>query len=178
MCYLSWQWQRHVSIAPGLCHRSRPIFIIAAILTAMARPMSQLRISGQHCQRPVGQWRRNVPVSIEPDYGHQPFSIIAGDFNGDGMPILPLPISWTTTCPVYIGNGTGKFPVRSNYNVDIRPLDGTIGDFNGDGKTDLAVVNQLTDNVSILLETATGHSRRTVNYAVGTPSSLRGIGRL
>ena len=81
-----------------------------------------------------------------------------GDFNGDGIPDLILPIQYGQTLEVLLGDGHGGFgtslvvPVSSILpELPVQPYLGglVVGDFNGDGKLDVAMV----DGVPIDLKT-------------------------
>jgi hypothetical protein len=67
-----------------------------------------------------------------------PNSIVAADFNGDG--ILDLATSGYTSgyVSVLLGNGDGSFQAAQNYPVAPGWLSLVVGDFNGDGFPDLA----------------------------------------
>ena len=103
---------------------------------------------------------------------NQPTSLVAGDFNGDG--ILDLAVASYTDNGVYIlqGQGNGQFTVGSLISTGNGPSSLVAGDFNGDGVPDLAVANMVDNSVTVLLNSqgnfalsstpATGLSPRSV----------------
>ncbi len=115
--------------------------------------------------------------------GSSPFSIVAGDFNGDGR--LDLAVadssynSVTNTdvgeVSVLLGNGDGTFQPAVQYAVGMNPGPIVAGDFTGDGRLDLAVATSSYDSVtytdvgevSVLLGNGDGTFQPAVQYAVG-----------
>ena len=106
-----------------------------------------------------------------------PTSLIAADFNGDGIPDLASGSNTLNTLRVYLGNGDGTF---AQSFLDAR---GTLGlgsgDFNGDGRTDLvALQSQLSgpDQYRIYLGDGLGQfiSLAPVNAAFNVSRILTG----
>ncbi|MDH4163772.1 MAG: FG-GAP-like repeat-containing protein [Nitrospirota bacterium] len=83
--------------------------------------------------------------------GTEPYSVVTGDFNGDGTIDLAVANSFSNTVSVLTGNGDGTFQTAVNYPVGTGPRSVAAGDLNNDGKVDLAVANFNSNNVSILL---------------------------
>src|SRR3982750_3886097 len=88
--------------------------------------------------------------------GVQPFSVAAGDFNGDGKLDLATANNNANTVSILLGNGDGTFGANTDFNVGNRPRSVAVGDFNLDGKLDLAVANGSSNTVSILLGNGDG----------------------
>lgn len=90
--------------------------------------------------------------------GDFPFSVAAGDFNGDGK--LDLAVANETahgTVSILSGNGDGTFQPQVTYPAGAYPVSLVVADFNGDGKIDLAVANFDSSNtVSVLLGNGDG----------------------
>jgi hypothetical protein len=78
-----------------------------------------------------------------------PQGIVAGDFNGDGIPDLAITNNSSTTVSVLLGKAQGGFQPPVTYNVGSAPVGIVAWDFNGDGILDLAVAN--SQGVSVLL---------------------------
>jgi len=119
--------------------------------------------------------------------GYQPYSVVAGDFNGDGNIDLAVANScvYSSSCEgnvsILLGNGDGTFQPPMNYATGIHPVYVTAVDFTGNGTLDLAVVNQCGSDgtcdspgsVSILLGNGDGTFRTFGSYGAGDrPSSL------
>ncbi|MGK7903902.1 MAG: FG-GAP-like repeat-containing protein [Hormoscilla sp.] len=95
--------------------------------------------------------------------GDRPYSVVVGNFNGDGILDLAVANLLSDNVSVLLGQGTETGNVRVNFNpaIDVAVGDGpryiAAGDFNGDAFTDLAVANFFSDNVSVLLGNGTGN---------------------
>jgi hypothetical protein len=68
----------------------------------------------------------------------QPYSLVTGDFNGDGRVDLATVAYLTNTISVLLGNGDGTFQSQGAH-VGTNPTSVGTGDFNGDGRLDLVV---------------------------------------
>lgn len=72
--------------------------------------------------------------------GAQPFSVVTGDFNGDGLADLATADNAGNTVTVLIGNGLGAFaPAPGSPFAVSSPWSLAVGDINGDGFTDVVV---------------------------------------
>jgi hypothetical protein len=83
-------------------------------------------------------------------------SVIAGDFNGDGILDLVTSNYWSSSVSLLVGNGDGTFQPPVNYGAGDGARGSAVGDFNGDGRLDFAVANQFVDSISIFLQTGKG----------------------
>jgi len=110
--------------------------------------------------------------------GILPYSIAAGDFNGDGQIDLAvanhcgnsLHCEDVGSVSVLLGNGDGTFQTQMQYATGEGPEAVAIGDFNGDGNLDLAVANNAggTGNtVGIFLGNGDGTFQPQVEYQTG-----------
>jgi hypothetical protein len=71
-----------------------------------------------------------------------------------------------------------SFSTPTSYTVGTNPNDVKAGDLNGDGKPDLIVSNQLSDNVSVLLNNGDGTFGAAVNYPTGSQPFRQATGDL
>ncbi|MGA7244546.1 MAG: FG-GAP-like repeat-containing protein, partial [Terracidiphilus sp.] len=96
-----------------------------------------------------------------PSTGSNAFAVVAGDFNGDGIPDLAVS---GATLEVFLGNGDGTFastitnPQSGGFMIAC--------DFNGDGKLDLAVANAPA-SVAILLDDGHGNFSTATDVEIG-----------
>ena len=108
--------------------------------------------------------------------GSQPVSVVALDFNGDGILDLAVANQGDHTVTVLSGIGNGLFtPITPVPTVGLGALSLVAGDFNGDGFPDLATSNLTSNTITLLLGDGSGafHSSAATTFAVGTqPSSL------
>src|SRR6266478_4446530 len=88
--------------------------------------------------------------------GGFPWSIAAGDFNGDGKLDLVVSNYGDNSLSVLLGNGDGTFQAPLTSPVGTNPAQVTVGDFNGDGKLDLAVSSVANNTVAVLLGNGDG----------------------
>lgn len=88
--------------------------------------------------------------------GTNPNSIVAGDFNGDGMQDLATTNIGSDDVTLLLGNGSGGFTLAPHFQLapNSNPAAAAVGDFNGDGMPDLAVVTG--GNVVVLLGNGLG----------------------
>ena len=93
------------------------------------------------------------PITV----GNSPFSVAAGDFNGDGIPDLAIADYGSNDVTVLLGDGHGGFTAVSGspFTVGTNPDSVAVGDFNSDGKPDLAVASR-DGHVTILLGNGAG----------------------
>jgi len=117
-----------------------------------------------------GTLQAAVTYSVGP-VGTSPFSVMSGDFNGDGTLDLVAANTGSNNVSVLLGNGDGTFQAAVSYPAGSGPRSVTSGDFNGDGKLDLAVTwasqSGASSGVSVLLGNGDGTFQAAVSYSVG-----------
>lgn len=99
--------------------------------------------------------------------GASPVSIVAADFNGDGILDLAVADHTANTVSILLGNGDGTFGTATSFPTGNGPIAIATGDFNEDGHTDLAVVNQADNTVSILLGNGDGTFEPKTDFPTG-----------
>ena len=109
--------------------------------------------------------------------GLGPFSVVVGDFNGDGFPDFATANEYGGNVTVMLGNGAGGFSAAtgSPFAVGSSPVSLVVGDFNGDGIPDLATANSGSNNVTVLLGNGSGGFTAAAISPLGagtSPSSL------
>ena len=112
--------------------------------------------------------------SQTPPTGSGPVCVVAGDFNGDGIPDLAVANGTSTFAYEYLltillGNGDGTFTATvTSPRTGAYPSSIAVGDFNGDGIADLAVADYIFDTLTILLGNGEGtFTATTVSPATG-----------
>ncbi len=98
-----------------------------------------------------------------------PYSIISGDWNLDGIADLASTNEGSGSVTILIGRGSGgigdgRFTVGSSYPTGTYAYGLTSADFNSDGVPDLAVANGGGSSISVLLGAGTGHFAAAVDY--------------
>ena len=112
-------------------------------------------------------------------YGIGAFSMVTGDFNGDGIQDLATANEFTNNVTVLLGNGSGGFTAAAGSPITVgnQPTSLAAGDFNGDGVADLAVVAQ-NGSATILLGSRTGELKGASGspFTVGLYASAVAVG--
>jgi predicted NUDIX family NTP pyrophosphohydrolase len=105
--------------------------------------------------------------------GQTPWSVAAGEFNGDSDPDLAVSNLDSHDVSILLGGPGATFTGPTTVPAGADPLGIAAGDFNGDSDPDLAVANNLSRTVSILLgEPGGGFSGPTAFAAGGGPESV------
>ena len=104
---------------------------------------------------------------VSPQTGSNPFSVVVGDFNEDGMTDLAVANQSGNTVSILLGKGDGTFTPAANPPVGFGPEAIAVADFDGDGKVDLAVTNDNSNTVSILLGNGDGTFTATATPSTG-----------
>src|SRR5215831_8915408 len=100
--------------------------------------------------------------------GQGPFSVAAGDFNGDG--ILDLAVAESIvdgTVLVLLGNGDGTFQAAQSFPAGGSLHSVGVGDFNGDGAIDLVATNYDANTISVLLGNGDGSFQAPQSFGAG-----------
>lgn len=106
--------------------------------------------------------------------GQSLWTVVTGDFNGDGKLDLAVTDQGSNTVLVLLGNGDGTFRAPVSVAVGNAPDAIVAGDFNNDGKLDLAVLNEGDGTLTLLL----GNGDGTFKASSGSPYLLRAAGSL
>jgi hypothetical protein len=107
------------------------------------------------CGRPgtvsilLGNGDGTFETHVDYPAGSFPYTIVAGDFNGDGKIDLAVTDLDSQILNILIGAGDGTFPTSTQIPTNGSPVGLLAADFNGDGKLDFAVGS---DTVIIMLQ--------------------------
>lgn len=108
------------------------------------------------------------PVSASAVLGHAPRAIVAGDFDGDGIPDLIVGDD-NGALTLFRGDGTGNF-ARAG---DVARLDSVssiaVADFDRDGRADIAVSDSRGGVVTIFLGAGKGSFQRGWSFRLRMP---------
>lgn len=104
--------------------------------------------------------------SVNYSSGLSPFSIVKGDFNGDGKLDLATANIQIDSVSILLGNGDGTFAAHVNYAAGGNPYEMSTGDINSDGKTDLVIAGN-GGGLSILKGNGDGTFQKSVNFLAG-----------
>ena len=116
-----------------------------------------------------------TPITIDPTGTPNPYSAVAGDFNGDGKADLALVLNNPTRIGILLSNGSGFGPLSIVANGT-----GAAGiaaaDFDGDGKLDLAITDTNTATTTIYHGLGNGAFQMAHSYPTGTrPTALMAV---
>ncbi|MBI3657956.1 MAG: VCBS repeat-containing protein [Acidobacteria bacterium] len=119
----------------------------------------------------IGDGTFGPPRNFEIDEwrGRGPISIVAADFNGDGLSDLAVATVQGTSLFVLLGKGDGTFQLSASLRLSARPHTVVATDFNRDGIQDLAVTTAHTNSISIFFGIGDGTFGSPINLAVGRP---------
>jgi hypothetical protein len=96
------------------------------------------------CGRPgsvsilLGNGDGTFQTHVDYPAGWFPYTIVAGDFNGDGTIDVAVANLDSSMVTILEGAGDGTFPTSTALATSDRPVGLVAGDFNGDGKLDFA----------------------------------------
>lgn len=116
------------------------------------------------------------PVILDLKGGQQPFSIVAADFNRDGLMDLAT-ANGSNSVSVLLGNGLGVFTDAKNFDLltGTSPQSIQVADFNRDGILDIATANSSTSNVSTLLGDGDGNFSRAAGFTLPETKGVQAL---
>ncbi len=131
---------------------------------------------------------RDFAPKVDFASGSNPFSVVIGDFDGDGKPDMAVASSITNSFVSVYRNtsttgsiNTGSFANKIDFSTGSSPYVLSMGDLDGDGKPDLAIANTADATISVLRNTSTIGSisfAARVNFPTGTGPYSVAIGDL
>jgi hypothetical protein len=107
-----------------------------------------------------------APVSYSTGGVSSPYSIVVGDFNGDGKLDLAVADFGSHGVSVLMGNGDGTFQPPVEYSTPALASSMAAAELTGDGKLDLVIANSYSRNVSVLLNKGDGTFKPAENIAL------------
>jgi len=114
----------------------------------------------------LGQGDGTFSPSVNYSSAPSPFSIVKGDFNGDGKLDLATANIQVDSVSILLGNGDGTFAAHVNYSAGGFPYELSTGDLNSDGKSDLAIAGN-GGGLSVLKGNGDGTFQAAVNFLGG-----------
>jgi hypothetical protein len=109
-------------------------------------------------------------TGFNPALGHAPKSMVAGDFNGDGIPDVVVGDE-DGALMLFLGDGTGRLVPAGNIAHLDSVVSIAVGDFNHDGIPDLAVSDWRASSVTVLLGAGNGSFRRASSFPLRMPGT-------
>jgi subtilase family serine protease len=118
-----------------------------------------------------GTFQAPVNYPVTASFGSE-YNIVAGDFNGDGIPDLVESNAADNNLGLFLNNGDGTFGSQITVNT-ANPQWITVADLNSDGKQDLLVSNYGNETMGVLLGNGDGTFKTEVDYTLnGYAASL------
>jgi hypothetical protein len=101
----------------------------------------------------LGNGNGTFQAAVNYGVGNVPHSVVAGDFNADGLVDLVVANAYSQTVSILVSNGDGTFASAINFSTGdpSTPFSVALGDFNGDGKPDVATANFVDNSASVLI---------------------------
>jgi uncharacterized protein (TIGR03437 family) len=84
------------------------------------------------------------------DFLDSPYSVAAGDLNGDGKVDLVTANFGSDNVSLLLGNGDGTFVVTASFSADTNPAWVTMGNFRRNGMVDVVTANNGANTISFL----------------------------
>src|SRR5262249_18438784 len=113
----------------------------------------------------LGNGNGTFQTAVQYAVDSYPYSVTAGDFNGDNRPDLAVATDIGVSLLPGIGDGTFKTAV--SYGAGNSPNFVASGDFNSDGRLDLVVADTASASICVLLSKTDATLRAPVNYSAG-----------
>ena len=104
-----------------------------------------------------------------------PEGIVAGDFTNDGKTDLAVANQGANSISIFPGNGDNTFGTKVDYPMGASAKSLATGDFNGDGKPDLATALGSTNQMAVVINSATKVSTPAALSVLASSSSTAGI---
>jgi subtilase family serine protease len=118
-----------------------------------------------------GTFQKQVNYAVTAGLGSE-YNLVAGDFNGDGIPDLVESNASDDNLGIFLNNGDGSFGTQIPVNT-LNPEWITVADLNSDGKQDLLISNYGYKTIGVLLGNGDSTFQTEVDYPTnGNAASL------
>lgn len=157
----------HVSVPTGATYSPLTVNIAKCGLTARSPQQFLPSFDNSACVSDTVHFNSQVQFVT----GVHPVSIAIADIDGDGMPDIAAVNTTSNTVSVLRNTSSsgsitcGSFADKVDFATGTQPFSIAIADLDGDGKPDIVIANDISNSVSVFLNTATPGSIDSTSFA-------------